>query len=65
MEVSGSVGNATRLARTVIIGEDMKFITNLLYVLTYFVRCSVVQKKTAKGKCFELNINRMCFLEKP
>uniref|UniRef100_A0A915PVT7 Ubiquitin-like domain-containing protein n=1 Tax=Setaria digitata TaxID=48799 RepID=A0A915PVT7_9BILA len=49
MEVSGSVGGATRLARTVIIGNDMKLITHLLYVLTYFVRCSAIQPNGNKA----------------
>nr|CDQ00798.1 Bm5538, isoform b [Brugia malayi] len=49
MEISGSVGGATRLARTVIIGNDMKLITHLLYVLTYFVRCSAIQPNGSKG----------------
>lgn len=49
MEISGSVGGATRLARTVIIGNDMKLITHLLYVLTYFVRCSAIQPNGNKG----------------
>ncbi|EJD75443.1 hypothetical protein LOAG_17408 [Loa loa] len=49
MEISGSVGGATRLARTVIIGNDMKLITHLLYVLTYFVRCSAIQPNGNKA----------------
>ncbi|VIO86558.1 Uncharacterized protein BM_BM5538 [Brugia malayi] len=49
MEISGSVGGATRLARTVIIGNDMKLITHLLYVLTYFVRCSAIQPNGSKA----------------
>lgn len=49
MEISGNVGGATRLARTVIIGNDMKLITHLLYILTYFVRCSAIQPNGNKG----------------
>ncbi|VDK49840.1 unnamed protein product [Anisakis simplex] len=42
MEISGSVGSAARLARTVIMGDDMLLVTQLLYVLSYFVRCSII-----------------------
>ncbi|CAG9534222.1 unnamed protein product, partial [Cercopithifilaria johnstoni] len=49
MEISGNVGGATRLARTVIIGNDMKLITHLLYILTYFVRCSAIQPNGNKA----------------
>ncbi|KAL3982033.1 Folliculin-interacting protein middle domain family protein [Acanthocheilonema viteae] len=49
MEISGSVGGAARLARTVIIGNDMKLITHLLYILTYFVRCSAIQPNGNKA----------------
>ncbi|VDN02992.1 unnamed protein product [Thelazia callipaeda] len=49
MEVSGSVGGATRLARTVIVGNDMKLVTHLLYILTYFVRCSAIQLDEKKA----------------
>ncbi|VDK79177.1 unnamed protein product [Litomosoides sigmodontis] len=49
MEISGNVGGAARLARTVIIGNDMKLVTHLLYVLTYFVRCSAIQPNGNKA----------------
>uniref|UniRef100_A0A9J2PGW0 Folliculin-interacting protein middle domain-containing protein n=1 Tax=Ascaris lumbricoides TaxID=6252 RepID=A0A9J2PGW0_ASCLU len=42
MEISGSIGGAARLSRTVVMGDDMLLVTQLLYVLSYFVRCSVV-----------------------
>ncbi|VDM38812.1 unnamed protein product [Toxocara canis] len=42
MEISGSVGGAARLARTVVMGDDMLLVTQLLYILSYFVRCSVI-----------------------
>lgn len=43
MEISGSVGAAQRLARTVILGDDMSLVTKLIYVLSYFVRCSALR----------------------
>lgn len=58
IEISGSVGGVTRLARIVIIGNDIKLITHLLYVLTYFVRCSAIQPNRNKG-IFEISLIRV------
>uniref|UniRef100_A0A0N5AH85 UDENN FNIP1/2-type domain-containing protein n=1 Tax=Syphacia muris TaxID=451379 RepID=A0A0N5AH85_9BILA len=43
MEVCGSVGAAERLARTVILGDDMALVTKLIFVLSYFIRCSALR----------------------
>lgn len=49
MEVCGSVGAAQRLARTVILGDDMALVTKLIFVLSYFVRCSALRVNAVAG----------------
>ncbi|MFH4984940.1 hypothetical protein AB6A40_011649 [Gnathostoma spinigerum] len=43
MEINGSVGGAVRLAHTVVLGSSVHLISEVLYVLSYFVRCSSIR----------------------
>ncbi|KAI6180823.1 hypothetical protein M3Y98_00762700 [Aphelenchoides besseyi] len=46
MELCGSIGAATsRFAKTVIVGENRELIDEILFVLSYFIRCSNVEQK--------------------
>ncbi|KJH42581.1 hypothetical protein DICVIV_11429 [Dictyocaulus viviparus] len=45
LEISGSVGSAHRMAKTVVSGMDRDLITSILQVLSYFIRCSAIHQK--------------------
>lgn len=47
IELCGNVGAGCRLAKTVVVGGDRTLINDILYVLSYFVRCSSVEQKAA------------------
>jgi hypothetical protein len=41
-ELYGACGEPTKMARTVILGEDQQIVTVILHLLSYFIRCSEV-----------------------
>ncbi|XP_028406001.1 folliculin-interacting protein 2-like [Dendronephthya gigantea] len=41
-ELYGACGNPTKMARTVILGQDQQIVTVVLHILSYFIRCSEV-----------------------
>ncbi|NXP49108.1 FNIP2 protein, partial [Heliornis fulica] len=43
-DLYGAIGSPVRLTRTVIIGKRKELVQRLLYVLTYFIRCSELQE---------------------
>lgn len=43
-DLYGAVGSPARMARTVIVGKHKDFVQRILYVLTYFLRCSELQE---------------------
>ncbi|CAD5218457.1 unnamed protein product [Bursaphelenchus okinawaensis] len=43
MELCGIVGGGEKLAKTVIIGKNPRLISEILFVLSYFIRCSNVE----------------------
>ncbi|KAJ1365042.1 hypothetical protein KIN20_025253 [Parelaphostrongylus tenuis] len=45
LEISGSVGSAHRMAKTVVSGVDCDLIASILQVLSYFIRCSAIHQK--------------------
>lgn len=47
MELSGEIGNVS--SKTVVFGNNPKLITEILFVLSYFIRCSSIENKR-KGK---------------
>ncbi|CAJ0601452.1 unnamed protein product [Cylicocyclus nassatus] len=55
LEISGSVGSAHRMAKTVVTGTDTDLITCILQVLSYFVRCSAIHEKEDE-RCYQLPI---------
>ena len=56
MEVQGSVGHAQRMARTVLLGDDLRLLTKVIFVLSYFVRCSILRTNRIAGECFILTV---------
>ncbi|XP_051473043.1 folliculin-interacting protein 2 isoform X2 [Apus apus] len=54
-DLYGAIGSPVRLTRTVIIGKRKELVQRLLYVLTYFIRCSELQENqlTWSGKAGE------------
>lgn len=51
LELSGGVGMTNSFAKTVIFGNNSKLISEILYVLSYFIRCSSVEsRKNGKYK---------------
>ncbi|XP_021252368.1 folliculin-interacting protein 2 isoform X4 [Numida meleagris] len=43
-DLYGAIGSPVRLARTVVVGKRKELVQRLLYVLTYFIRCSELQE---------------------
>ncbi|KAG9266204.1 folliculin-interacting protein 1 isoform X2 [Astyanax mexicanus] len=39
-DLYGAIGSPVRLARTVVVGRRQELVQRLLYILTYFIRCS-------------------------
>lgn len=39
-DLYGAIGSPVRLSKTVVVGRRQEFVQRLLYVLTYFIRCS-------------------------
>ncbi|XP_052071292.1 folliculin-interacting protein 1-like isoform X3 [Mytilus californianus] len=55
-DLYGAIGYPLKLARTVIVGKKADLVKKLLYILTYFIRCSDVQENTdlsSMMKCME------------
>ncbi|KAK3091005.1 hypothetical protein FSP39_016401 [Pinctada imbricata] len=44
-DLYGAIGYPIKVARTVIVGKKVDLVKKLLYILTYFIRCSDVQNK--------------------
>ncbi|KAK6748719.1 hypothetical protein RB195_001374 [Necator americanus] len=55
LEISGSVGSAHRMAKTVVSGADSDLVTSILQVLSYFIRCSAIHQKDDE-RCSQLPI---------
>uniref|UniRef100_A0A8C4W6L9 Folliculin interacting protein 2 n=1 Tax=Gopherus evgoodei TaxID=1825980 RepID=A0A8C4W6L9_9SAUR len=43
-DLYGAIGSPVRLTRTVIVGKHKELVQRILYVLTYFLRCSELQE---------------------
>ncbi|KAJ8399274.1 hypothetical protein AAFF_G00413120 [Aldrovandia affinis] len=43
-DLYGTLGSPVRLARTVVVGKRRELVQRVLYVLTYFIRCSDLQE---------------------
>ncbi|XP_057582138.1 folliculin-interacting protein 2 isoform X2 [Hippopotamus amphibius kiboko] len=43
-DLYGAIGSPVRLARTVVLGKQKDLVQRILYVLTYFLRCSELQE---------------------
>ncbi|XP_063166647.1 folliculin-interacting protein 2 [Candoia aspera] len=43
-DLYGAVGSPVRMTRTVIVGKRKDFVQRILYILTYFLRCSELQE---------------------
>ncbi|XP_071455408.1 folliculin-interacting protein 2 [Hetaerina americana] len=42
-DLQGNLGYPPRLARTILVGKDVQVLNSLLFILTYFLRCSRVE----------------------
>ncbi|KAI1887468.1 hypothetical protein AGOR_G00190610 [Albula goreensis] len=47
-DLYGTLGSPVRLARTVVVGKRRELVQRVLYVLTYFIRCSDLQENTQR-----------------
>ncbi|KAL5291528.1 FNIP1 family protein [Megaselia abdita] len=47
-DLYGAIGNPPKLSRTIIYGQEKMMIEKLLYVMTYFIRCSEVRRATKR-----------------
>ncbi|XP_067848747.1 folliculin-interacting protein 2-like isoform X2 [Heptranchias perlo] len=54
-DLYGAIGSPVRLTRTVVVGKRKELVQRLLYVLSYFIRCSDLQENQlmCKGKLQE------------
>lgn len=52
LELCGNIGPGCRMTKTVIVGPDSKLINQILFVLSYFIRCSNVEVNEPPSKCF-------------
>ncbi|XP_048464161.1 folliculin-interacting protein 2-like [Rhincodon typus] len=54
-DLYGAIGSPVRLARTVVVGKRKELVERLLFVLSYFIRCSDLQENQlmCKGKLSE------------
>ncbi|KAJ0062217.1 hypothetical protein NL108_018137 [Boleophthalmus pectinirostris] len=50
-DLYGAIGSPVRLSRTVVVGRRQELVQRLLYVLTYFIRCSELLEANAPGEC--------------
>lgn len=41
-DMHGSIGDPATFARTIVAGQDVDLVSKLLYIITYFIRCSEV-----------------------
>ncbi|EDV26092.1 uncharacterized protein TRIADDRAFT_55844 [Trichoplax adhaerens] len=41
-DLYGSVGSDTRICRTIVVGKNAPVVRNILYLLSYFIRCSEI-----------------------
>ena len=41
-DLYGSVGPITRISRTIVVGKNASVVRNILYLLSYFIRCSEI-----------------------
>lgn len=55
LEISGSVGSAHRMTKTVVSGLDYDLVASILQVLSYFIRCSAIHQKDDERR-FQLPI---------
>ncbi|XP_059820928.1 folliculin-interacting protein 2-like isoform X1 [Hypanus sabinus] len=54
-DLYGAIGSPVRLTKTVVVGKRKELVQQILYVLTYFIRCSDLQENEMlwKGKLSE------------
>ena len=63
-DLYGAIGNPLRVARTVVVGRKADLVNKLLYVLSYFIRCSDVHEAPftnclsaiLDSQCWELSV---------
>ncbi|KAL5019218.1 hypothetical protein ScPMuIL_004940 [Solemya velum] len=48
-DLYGTIGFPTKLARTVVIGKKAELVKKILYILSYFIRCSDVHENSEWG----------------
>lgn len=48
-DLYGTIGLPTKLARTVVIGKKAELVKKILYILSYFIRCSDVHENSEWG----------------
>ncbi|XP_036372689.1 folliculin-interacting protein 2 isoform X2 [Megalops cyprinoides] len=48
-DLYGALGSPVRLARTVVVGKRRELVQRVLYVLTYFIRCSDLQENAFRA----------------
>uniref|UniRef100_A0A8C5LXD1 Folliculin interacting protein 2 n=1 Tax=Leptobrachium leishanense TaxID=445787 RepID=A0A8C5LXD1_9ANUR len=48
-DLYGAIGSPVRMTRTVVVGKRKELVQRILYVLTYFIRCSELQENNLRS----------------
>ncbi|KAL4240663.1 Folliculin-interacting protein 1 [Mactra antiquata] len=59
-DLYGAIGFPLKLSRTVIVGKKADIVRKILYVLSYFIRCSDILETTETG-CLETYLQKLNF----
>ncbi|XP_053385365.1 folliculin-interacting protein 2-like isoform X2 [Mercenaria mercenaria] len=59
-DLYGAIGFPLKLSRTVIVGKKADLVKKILYILTYFIRCSDILEATEQG-CLETYLEKLNF----
>ncbi|XP_060592263.1 folliculin-interacting protein 2-like isoform X2 [Ruditapes philippinarum] len=59
-DLYGAIGFPLKLSRTVIVGKKADIVKKILYILSYFIRCSDILESTEHG-CLETYLEKLNF----
>ncbi|XP_048590389.1 folliculin-interacting protein 1 [Nematostella vectensis] len=65
-DLYGAIGSPLKLSRTIVVGKNSKLVNQVIYILSYFIRCTEVFEHTIHCKeplqtIADVNIESCCF----
>ncbi|KAK3595116.1 hypothetical protein CHS0354_002368 [Potamilus streckersoni] len=63
-DLYGAIGFPLRLSRTVVVGKKAELVKKIIYVLSYFIRCSDILETSETGHLDSV-LERLTFVESP